>query len=239
MSDSDGTTLPTGGLAVVVGATGTIGSAFAGRLRDDARFADVVALSRSSDPPVDLTDEPSIAAAAASLKERQEEVRMILVATGFLHDEAQGPEKTWRHLDPDALGRVFALNAVGPALVMKHLLPLLPRKGRVVFGALSARAASIEENRLGGWYGYRSSKAALNQLVRSAAAELSRKNKQAVCVSLHPGHVESPLSAPFGSGGQPTFSADAAAAKLVGVLDALSAEQSGGFFDQDGRPIPW
>lgn len=239
MSESDATTLPTGGLAVVVGASGTIGSTFVERLRDDARFSDVVSLSRSSDPPVDLTDEASIASAAASLKERGQEVRMLLVATGFLHDDEQGPEKTWRHLDPDALARVFALNAIGPALVMKHLLPLFPRKGRVVFGALSARAASMQENTLGGWYGYRASKAALNQFVRSAAAELGRKNKQAVCVTLHPGHVESPLSAPFGSAGQPTFSADAAAAKLVGVLDRLSPEQSGGFFDQDGAPIPW
>lgn len=239
MSESSSSTLPTGGLAVVVGASGTIGAAFARRLKDDARFADVVELSRSSDPPLDLTDEASIEAAAATLKARPEEIRLIVLATGFLHDEAQGPEKTWRHLDPDKLARSFALNATGPALVLKHLLPLLPRKGRVVVGALSARAGSIGENGLGGWYGYRASKAALNQLVRSAAMELGRKNKESLCVTLHPGHVESPLSAPFGAGGNPTLEPATAAAKLIGVLDVLPADRTGDFFDYEGQAIPW
>lgn len=236
---SDHASLPSGGLAVVVGASGTIGGALVSRLRDDPRFDDVVALSRRSDPPLDVTDEASIEAAAASVKARDQEVRAIFIATGFLHDEAQGPEKTWRHLDTDALARVFALNAIGPALVLKHLLPLLPRKGRVEVGVLSARAGSIGENQLGGWYGYRGSKAALNQLVRSAAAELGRKNKEAVCVTMHPGHVDSPLSAPFGAGGNPTLSPEEAAAALTSVLAGLEAADSGGFFAYDGESIPW
>lgn len=239
MSDSIPDTLPTGGLAVVVGASGTIGSAFVRRLRDDDRFADVVELSRSGSPSVDVTDEASLEAAAARIKARGEEVRLIVLASGFLHDDAQGPEKTWRHLDADKLARSFALNAIGPALALKHLLPLLPRKGRVVVGALSARAGSISENGLGGWYGYRASKAALNQFVKSAAAELGRKNKEAVCVTLHPGHVESPLSAPFGAGGNETLTAEASAARLMGVLDKLSPDQSGGFFDYEGSAIPF
>lgn len=239
MSDSSATTLPTGGLAVVVGASGTIGRAMTDRLRDDARFADVVTLSRRSDPPLDLTDEQSIETAASSVAERAEEVRLLIVATGFLHDDDQGPEKTWRQLDAHKLARSFALNASGPALVLKHFLPLLPRKGRVVVGTLSARAGSIGENDLGGWYGYRASKAALNQIVRSAAAELGRKNKESVCITLHPGHVESPLSAPFGSGGNPTLQPDTSAAKLLSVLDVVSHEHSGGFFAYDGEPIPF
>jgi NAD(P)-dependent dehydrogenase (short-subunit alcohol dehydrogenase family) len=236
---SESTPLPPGGLAVVVGASGTIGAALVARLQGDPRFADVVALSRRSDPPLDLTDEASIEAAAAHLKASGQEVRAIWVATGFLHDDVQGPEKTWRHLDADALARVFSLNAIGPALVLKHLLPLLPRKGRVEVGVLSARAASIGENQLGGWYGYRASKAALNQLVRSAAAELGRKNKEAVCVTLHPGHVESPLSAPFGAGGSPTLTPDEAAARLTAVVAGLDPAESGGFFAYDGEAIPW
>ena len=257
MSESLSDTLPTGGLAVVLGASGTIGGAHVRidrsmdvaiqkeaealqrGLPDDARFADVVELSRSGDPSVDLTDEASLAEAAARIKERGLDVRLILVASGFLHDEQQGPEKTWRHLDPDKLARSFALNAIGPALALKHLLPLLPRKGRVIVGALSARAGSLSENTLGGWYGYRASKAALNQIVRSAAAELGRKNPQAVCVTLHPGHVESPLSAPFGAGGNETLTPDASAGRLLGVLDALSPEQSGGFFDVSASAIPF
>lgn len=239
MSDHDSSTLPTGGLAVVVGAGGTIGSALVERLNDDARFADVVALSRSSEPPLDVTDEASIEAAAARLKERPEEVRLLIIATGFLHDDRQGPEKTWRHLDPDKLARSFALNTIGPALVLKHFLPLLPRKGRVVVGTLSARAGSIDENDLGGWYGYRASKAAVNQIVRSAAAELGRKNKASVCVTLHPGHVESPLSAPFGAGGNPTLESSTSAAKLLTVLDVASPDQSGRFFAYDGTVIPF
>jgi len=236
---SESTSLPTGGLAVVVGASGTIGGALASQLRSDPRFADVVALSRRSDPPLDLTDEAGVEAAAAHVKGLGQEVRAIYVATGFLHDDAQGPEKTWRHLDADALARVFALNAIGPALVLKHLLPLLPRKGRVEVGVLSARAASIGENQLGGWYGYRASKAALNQLVRSAAAELGRKNKEAVCVTLHPGHVESPLSAPFGAGGNPTLDPEEAARALTTVVAGLTPADNGGFFAYDGQAIPW
>jgi NAD(P)-dependent dehydrogenase (short-subunit alcohol dehydrogenase family) len=236
---NESTPLPPGGLAVVVGASGTIGDALVARLQGDPRFSDVVALSRRGDPPLDLTDEASIEAAAAHVKALGQEVRAIWVATGFLHDDAQGPEKTWRHLDAEALARVFALNAIGPAMVLKHLLPLLPRKGRVEVGVLSARAASIAENELGGWYGYRASKAALNQLVRSAAAELGRKNKEAVCVTLHPGHVESPLSAPFGAGGNPTLTPDEAAARLTAVVASLDPAESGGFFAYDGEAIPW
>jgi len=231
--------LPSGGLAVVIGSSGTIGTALLKRLRTDPRFAEAIGFARGTDPALDLTDEASIAAAAAAAKERGPEVRLVLDATGFLHGDGVQPEKTWRHLDPAALARAFALNATGPALLMKHFLPLLPRKGRVVFASLSARAGSIAENDIGGWYGYRASKAALNQLVRTAANELGRKNREAVCVTLHPGHVESELSAPFGSGGNPTLGADESAERLMAVLDGLSAEQTGGFFDDQGQRIPY
>lgn len=223
----------------MIGSSGTIGSALLKRLRTDARFAEAIGFARGTDPALDLTNEASIEAAAAAAKARGHEVRLVLDATGFLHGDGQQPEKTWRHLDPAALAHAFALNATGPALVMKHFLPLLPRKGRVVFASLSARAGSIAENDIGGWYGYRASKAALNQLVRTAANELGRKNREAVCVTLHPGHVESELSAPFGSGGNPTLAADDSAARLLTVLDDLSADETGGFFDVGGERIPW
>jgi len=236
---NEATTPPTDGLAVVIGASGTIGDALATQLENSGQYARVLRLSRSTTPAVDLTDESTIETAAAEAKATGLPVRMVIDATGFLHDEQQQPEKTWRHLNAENLARSFALNATGPALVMKHFLPLFPREGRSVFATLSARAGSLEENRIGGWYGYRASKAALNQLVRSAAAELQRKSKESICVSLHPGHVESSLSAPFGSGGNPTFTPEEAAQKLLVVLDHLTPMQSGGFFDHDGLAIPY
>ncbi len=230
---------PTGGLAVVFGASGAIGGALVRHLRADPRFADVLAFARSGDPAVDVTDEASVAEAAAAIQATGLAPRLVIVATGFLHGDGQQPEKTWRHLDGAALARSFAVNAIGPALVMKHLLPLLPRDGRSLFAVLSARAASLSENRIGGWYGYRASKAALNQLVRSAAAELGRRSKESVCVALHPGHVESALSAPFGAGGNRSYTPDAAAVNLVGVLDGLAPADTGGFFDETGAAIGW
>ncbi len=233
------TTFPAGALAIVIGSSGAIGGALVERLRSDPSFTDVIGLSRSSDPPLDLLDEASIAAAAQAVAAHGAEPRLVIDTTGFLHGDGMQPEKTWRHLDPAVLAHVFAVNAIGPALLLKHFLPLFPRDGRAVFATLSARAASIAENAIGGWYGYRASKAALNQLVRTAAAELRRTRKQALCVALHPGHVESRLSAPFGSGGQATLSPAEAAASLLRVLDGLAPADTGGFFDQEGAPIPW
>jgi NAD(P)-dependent dehydrogenase (short-subunit alcohol dehydrogenase family) len=233
------TTFPPGGLAVVVGSSGAIGGALLARLRADERYADAIGLARSSDPPLDLLDESTIAAAARSIAGRGLDLRLVVDATGFLHGDGMLPEKTWRQLDPVAMAHAFAINAIGPALLIKHLAPLLPRDGRAVFATLSARAASIAENSIGGWYGYRASKAALNQIVRSAAAELGRSRRGAVCVALHPGHVESRLSAPFGAGGQRTLSPDEAAERLLAVVEALEPADSGGFFDHEGQPIAW
>ena len=230
---------PSGGLAVVIGSSGAICGALLGRLGGDDRFVRVIGLGRDGDPPLDLLDEATIAAAAQSVAATGLELRLVIDATGFLHGDGWTPEKTWRHLDPAALAHAFAINAIGPALLIKHLAPLLARDGRAVFATLSARAASIAENTIGGWYGYRASKAALNQIVRSAAAELGRTRKQALCVALHPGHVESRLSAPFGAGGQPTLSPVEAAQRLLAVLDGLAPADSGGFFDQEGGAIPW
>jgi NAD(P)-dependent dehydrogenase (short-subunit alcohol dehydrogenase family) len=137
------------------------------------------------------------------------------------------------------MARAFALNAIGPALIMKHMLPLLPRTGKAVFATLSARVASIGDNRLGGWYSYRASKAALNQLVRTAAVELARRAPNAICVALHPGTVATSLSAPFSKDGLDIQTVDVSAARLLDVIDGLSPDQTGGFFDHLGAPIPW
>ncbi len=228
-----------GGLAVVVGATGGIGGAFAKALRQDAGFAQVVALSRRGQPPLDLMDEASIAAAAMYLRGLGAPLRLVVVASGFLHGGGMMPEKSLAALDPAALAQAFAVNATGPAMLMKHLLPLLPRQGKAVFAALSAKVGSIGDNRAGGWYGYRAAKAALNQLIHTAAIELQRRCPEALCVALHPGTVATALSAPFAKSGLTVRLPDVAAAEMLAVLDGLTAPQTGLFFDYTGAVLPW
>jgi len=221
-------------LAVVIGASGGIGGALCAVLREAGQVDRVIGLAR---PTFDLEDEASIARAAAALPEG--ELRLVINAAGLLHADSYRPEKNLRELDAVQLSRVFAINAIGPALVMKHFLPLLPRKGRAVFASLSARVGSIGDNLLGGWYGYRASKAALNQLVRTAAIELARTHPEALCVALHPGTVATRLSAPFVRGGPTPSTPDVAAAHMLAVLTELGPADSGNFFDWRGRPIPW
>lgn len=238
LSPTDLRSLPPGGIAVVIGASGGIGSAFAQALAACPAFSQVIGLSRRGEPPVDLRDEPSIERAAEHAA-RAGTLRLVIDATGILHGGDLQPEKTWRQLDPEAMATAFALNATGPALLMKHFLPRLPRAGKAVFATLSAKVGSIGDNRLGGWYSYRASKAALNQFVRTAAVELRRSHPQALCVALHPGTVATRLSSPFGKQGLDVQSPEVSAARLLAVLDRLGPADSGGFFDYRATPLPW
>jgi hypothetical protein len=167
------------------------------------------------------------------------DVRLVIDASGILHGDGLSPEKSWRDLDATQMARAFAVNAIGPALLMKHFLPLLPRQGRSVFATLSARVGSIGDNRLGGWYSYRASKAALNQFVRTAAIELGRRQPAAFCVALHPGTVATSLSSPFVKAGLDVQTPEQAAGRLLDVIDRLPPGSSGGFFDHRGDPVPW
>lgn len=225
------------GMAVIIGASGGIGAALVAELRAGGSYSDVVAFSRASTPHLDITDEASIRDAADSLAPAVP--LLVIDATGFLHDAAHRPEKTWRELDPTQMARAFALNAIGPALLMKHFLPLLPAHGRSIFATLSAKVGSIADNRLGGWYSYRASKAALNQLVRTSAIELARSRPQAICVALHPGTVATALSAPFAKAGLEVRNAHTAARELMAVMARLTPADSGGFFDHKGEALPW
>jgi len=167
------------------------------------------------------------------------DVRLVIDATGFLHDEHVVPEKSWRDLDTAQMAQAFAVSAIGPALLMKYFLPLLPSKGRSVFATLSARVGSIGDNHLGGWYSYRASKAALNQFVRTAAIELARRKPDAICVALHTGTVATPLSAPFAKSGLDIQAPAEAAQRLLDVLEHLPASANGCFFDHHGLRVPW
>jgi NAD(P)-dependent dehydrogenase (short-subunit alcohol dehydrogenase family) len=234
--------------AVVIGATGGIGGALLIALAEARTFRTVFALSRHPErtwPPactpigVDILDETSLAAAAATVAEHGP-VGLVLVATGQLHGPGLAPEKTYRALSLDALSRAFAVNAAGPALAGKHFLPLLPRRGKAVFAALSARVGSIGDNRLGGWHAYRASKAALNMLLRNLAIELAVKAPEAVCVGLHPGTVDTRLSRPFQAAvaQERLFTPAFAAQRLLEVVDRLTAADTGGCFAWDGARIP-
>lgn len=231
--------------AVVVGASGGIGAAIVRHLAERPTIGAVHAWSRRSivsgpsdrtiASAVDLLDEASIARAAQGVSEP----RLVIVASGILRTtDGAGPEKSWKDLDPPRLAEIMAVNAIGPVLVAKHLLPRMPRSGRVVFAALSARVGSIGDNRLGGWYGYRASKAALNQFVRTLAIEAQRVNRESICVALHPGTVATALSADF-AGGREVVSPDEAAANLLGVIDRLAPADTGGLFAWDGSRIPY
>ena len=236
-------TQPGSGLAVVIGASGGIGAAMTEVLATRWPQAEVVGLSRRSTPSLDLLDEASIAASAEWVRERLSasgrSLEIVFDATGWLHGQGWMPEKSWRQLDPAHLAHQFAVNATGPALLMKHFLPLLPRQQRAVFATLSAKVGSIGDNRLGGWYSYRASKAALNQLVRTAAIELARQKPQAICVALHPGTVDTALSSRFAKSGLDVQQPDEAAARLLTVIGGLSAKDTGGFFNHRGETLPW
>ncbi len=236
-STADRSAIDGGAQALVIGASGGIGGALVAALRADGRFASVNGWSRHGTPAVDITDEAGIRTAAAAFDDS--DLRFVIDATGLLHAADMQPEKSLAALDPEHLARAFAVNAVGPMLLMKHLLPRFPRGGRSVFATLSARVGSITDNRLGGWYGYRASKAALNQAVRTAAVELARRSPGAICVALHPGTVGTALSAPFARRGLEVAVPARAAARLLAVLDGLGPTDSGGFFDQHGKAIPW
>lgn len=218
--------------ALIIGASGGIGGAMVSRLA--GKGAEVVGLSRSADG-FDITDEASIKAHLSALKGPFD---LVFVATGALELRGHAPEKSLRALDPAAMAAQFALNAAGPALVLKHALRLMPKDAPSRFAALSARVGSIGDNRLGGWHSYRAAKAALNQFIHSAAIEVARSHPQAVVVTLHPGTVATPLTAKY-AGGHPTVTPDQAAVNLLAVLDSLTPAQTGGFFDWQGKAIPW
>lgn len=217
---------------LIIGESGAIGGAVARRLR--AEGSEVVGLSRSRDG-LDMTDAEAVRDVLGRVEGPFD---MVLVATGALEIGGAGPEKALSQVDAAAMAAQFALNAIGPALVLREAARLLPREGRSVFAVLTARVGSIGDNRLGGWYAYRAAKAAANQIVRTASVELARTHKEAVVVALHPGTVTSALTERY-LARHPSVPPDEAAGNLLSVIDGLTSAETGGFFDWKGARVEW
>ncbi len=222
--------------ALVIGASGSIGTAFHALLSQDAHCAQVVRLHRQSQPPINFDQEESIAAAASQLAP-EGKFHLIIAATGMLHSAQFMPEKRLADLSYAQMEQTFRTNTLGPAMVLRHFAPLLDTQ-RGVLAVLSAKVGSIGDNRLGGWYSYRASKAALNMLLKTAAIEVKRSNPNAVLVALHPGTVNSHLSKPF-RGAEIGRSPADAAGDMLQVIDSLAVGDTGRFIAYSGEALPW
>jgi NAD(P)-dependent dehydrogenase (short-subunit alcohol dehydrogenase family) len=231
------TSLPAGYRALVVGASGTIGRSFIEQLTCDDRCAVVERLDRSSPAPLILEDEAAITSAVQSIATCGP-FHLILDATGALTIDGQGPEKRLESMSANGLMRAFQINAIGRGLILRECIPLLPRKERSIFGVLSARVGSISDNHLGGWYGYRASKAAGNMLLQTAAIESHRSRPWAVFAALQPGTVVSRLSEQF-SRGHETVTAGNSTIGMLNSLNALTARSQAWFVDYRGQTIDW
>lgn len=246
--------------AVIQGSSRGIGLALVEALLESERVSRVIACARDPESAsglaalaerhgsrletrrLNVTAPDQIAAFADYLRDEEIRPHLLINVAGLLHDgDSLSPEKRLEELDFDRLQRVFAVNALGPAILCRHLLPLMASDGKAVFAALSARVGSIGDNRLGGWYGYRSSKSALNQILKTASIEARRRFKNVVLAALHPGTTDTELSRPFQANVPPDklFSTRFVAERLLHVIDGLELEQSGGFFAWDGQSIPW
>lgn len=191
--------------------------------------------------PMDITDESQISEGMAQIKRETDKLHLVVYCVGLLHDEVIQPEKSLQQLNSDALLRYFQINSIGAVLLAKHLPPLLKHGDRSVFASISAKVGSIGDNHLGGWYGYRASKAALNMFMRTVAIEYSRKTPKTIVVMLHPGTTDTQLSKPFQRNVAPEklFSVDRTVNQLLAVIDQLQPDDSGEFFSWDGTRLPW
>ncbi|MFG5381273.1 SDR family NAD(P)-dependent oxidoreductase [Yoonia sp. R2-816] len=218
--------------ALIIGASGGIGGAVTRHL--EGQKWEVATLSRSEDG-FDVGRADTV---ERCMTQMEGPFDLIFIAVGILAPLWGAPEKALTALKADDMARVFAVNTIGPALILRHAARLLPKDGRGVVATLSARVGSIGDNQIGGWYSYRASKAALNQIIHGAAIELGRSHRQSICVALHPGTVETPFTAKYADRHK-TVPAEDAAANLLRVIKRLTPEQSGGFFDYAGKEIPW
>ena len=220
--------------ALVIGSSGSIGSALVASLKEKIGAGNVVSISRFDDGFNFMKPETITLAATKQFGSFE----LILDATGALEINGNGPEKSFQSLDYENMLNQFKVNAIGPAMIIKHFMEFLPKTRKSAFVTLSARVGSIEDNKLGGWVSYRASKSALNQIVKTASIELARKNPESVCIAMHPGTVKSKLTQKY-LGRHPYVAPDIAAQNIIRVIEKKSSKDSGGFFDYNGDTISW
>ena len=237
----------------IFGASGAIGSAFVNQLANKKNNTKIFAFSRSikqfgfenvASHPFDITDEQSIET-AISIATNEDPLDIVLITSGLLHQnpsekkESLGPEKALSDLSSEKFQQLFEINSIGPALIAKHVLPKMRKEKPSIFAALSARVSSISDNHLGGWYAYRSSKAALNMIIKTASIEMKRRNEKAILVGLHPGTVDSELSKPFqrNTPKEKLFTPDHSVSKMLQLLEKLNPDDTGKLFAWDGQEI--
>ncbi|MBD2460226.1 SDR family NAD(P)-dependent oxidoreductase [Oscillatoria sp. FACHB-1407] len=190
---------------------------------------------------MDITDESQIAEGVAQIKTQTPQLHLVMYCVGVLHEGEMQPEKGLQQIQAENLLRYFQVNSIGAVLLAKHLVPLLKHGDRSVLASISAKVGSIGDNQLGGWYGYRASKAALNMLMRNVAIEYSRKSPKTLVVLMHPGTTDTQLSKPFQRNVPPEklFSVDRTVTQLLKVIDQLQPDDNGQFFSWDGSRLPW
>ena len=222
--------------AIVIGNNGGIGSSVFKQLKSSAQYDQVLGFNRNSDLKVDITNEQDLKNLRDQILKKNLSVKILFNSVGFLHDNNYFPEKKVENINIDYMKKSFLINSIGAALLIKYIAPVMPNNTNSIFACLSARVGSISDNYLGGWYSYRASKAALNQLIRTASIEYKRKKPKLTFVSLHPGTVSTNLSKPF-IGNKPTLSSDSAAKNIIDVLTSVSPEESGLLIDYNKKII--
>lgn len=246
-------------LALIIGANRGIGLALAGELARNSEIGRVIATHRpgriseeleqlAADAdgrvdafPADVTDPQSLEALAAHIKAVPEALSLAIHAAGILHDGELQPEKMLEQSDPQHLAKLFAVNSTGPLMAARAILPDIEKRQPFTFAAISAMVGSIGDNRRGGWYGYRASKAALNQFMRTLSVECQRRWPEATVVAIHPGTTDTALSKPFQRNVDPDklYSPEQTASRILSVLQGLGPDQTGRFYNWDGNEIPW
>ncbi|MGL5834519.1 MAG: SDR family NAD(P)-dependent oxidoreductase [Waterburya sp.] len=247
------------GNAFVVGASQGIGLGFVRSLLQQSNIQQIFATYRNRDTAgelldlasqygdrltclqVDITIEEDIAAAIKEIQASVQQLHLAIYCVGVLHDQTLTPEKSLRQINAQNLIYSFQVNSIGAVLLAKHLMPLFNKTEPSIFASISAKVGSIGDNRLGGWYGYRASKAALNMFLRTTAIEYSRRCPKTIVVALHPGTTDTQLSKPFQQN-VPTeklFPVEHTVKLLSQVISNLSLQDSGQFFSWDGTQLPW
>jgi NAD(P)-dependent dehydrogenase (short-subunit alcohol dehydrogenase family) len=245
--------------ALIVGASQGIGLGFVRLLLQTAPLTHIFATYRTPDTttelltlaqqhrdrltciPLDITQEADIVAAIDKISALTPKLHLAINCVGILHDGTLQPEKSLRQINPENLLHYFQINSIGTVLLAKHLLPLLNHRDRNIFASISAKVGSIGDNQLGGWYGYRASKAALNMFIKTISIEYSRKSPHTIVLALHPGTTDTRLSQPFQRNVPPEklFPVNRTVTQLFNVLEQCTLSDSGRFFAWDGSEIPW